>query len=99
MLEFCSKLTMKAFESVLEIQFRQRPGHQKIKQKEYALRSKNLNRDIEQSNIFDRCFLPGQRIDMSMIFHETLHRYSSSCPGCGVLHDEYKIIMKKEVRW
>ncbi|MCJ1460592.1 hypothetical protein MMC28_010974 [Mycoblastus sanguinarius] len=70
-----------AFEAVLEVRFRQLPGHRKIKQREYALRSDVLKKDVEQSIAFTRCFLPGQRIDMSMIFDGGSGSLSS-CPGC-----------------
>lgn len=69
-----------AFESVLEVRFRQLPGHRKIKQKEYALRANVINRDVDNSMAFNRCFLPGQHYDMSMIFNA--ERAQSSCPAC-----------------
>ena len=70
----------KAFESILEVRFRQLPGHRKIKQKEYALRSNINNKDIDYSTSFNRCFLPGQHYDMSMIFNAA--RAQNSCPAC-----------------
>lgn len=71
---------LKAFESVLEVRFRQLPGHRKIKQKQYALRSNIHNKDIDYSIAFNRCFLQGQHYDMSMVFNAA--RAQNSCPAC-----------------
>ena len=76
--------TSQAFEAVLEIRFRQLPGHRKIKQREYALRNNALERDVEKSLAFTRCFLPGKRIDMSMIFDGSIGG-RSACPGCHLV--------------
>lgn len=73
-----------AFEAVLEVRFRQLPGHRKIKQREYALRNNALQRDVEKSLAFTRCFLPGKRIDMSMVFDGSIGG-RSSCPGCQLV--------------
>ncbi|KAM0800303.1 hypothetical protein BDR22DRAFT_258396 [Usnea florida] len=73
-----------AFEAVLEVRFRQLPGHRKIKQREYALRNNALERDVEKSLAFTLCFLPGKRIDMSMIFDGSIGG-RSSCPGCQLV--------------
>lgn len=68
-------------ESVLEARFRQLPGHRKIKRKEYVLRANFSNKDVDSSSIaFNRCFLPGQHYDMSMIFNAA--RAQNSCPAC-----------------
>ena len=74
------KLILKAFDAILEVRFRQLPGHRKIKQKQYALRSNLINKDVDRSIPFSRCFLPGRRYDMSMIFN-TAHP-QNSCPAC-----------------
>lgn len=69
-----------AFESILEVRFRKRPGHRKVKRKEYALRSSFINKDVDDSIAFNRCFLPGQHYDMSMVFNAA--RVQNSCPAC-----------------
>lgn len=74
------KLIYKAFEAVLEVRFRQLPGHRKVKQKEYALGATFINKDVDRSIAFNRCFLPGRQYDMSMIFNAT--RTQNSCPAC-----------------
>lgn len=88
----------KAFEAVLEVRFRHLPGHRKIKQREYALRASALEKDIEQSLAFNRCFLPGQRIDMSMIFDGRLNGLSS-CPGCNLVTSKTEEGLDSQVQW
>ena len=84
----CTKLTFKVFESILEVRFRQLPGHRKIKRKEYALWSNAINKDVDVSTsiAFNRCFLPGQHYDMSMIF-DTAHA-QNNCPACLLYTEE-----------
>ena len=90
--------TSKAFEAVLELRFRQLPGHRKIKQKEYALRNNALKRDVERSLAFTRCFLPGKRIDMSMIFDGSVGG-RSSCPGCKLVTSKTEEELDSQVQW
>ena len=80
------KLTSQAFDSALEIRFRHLPGHRKIKRKEYSLRSNSMNKEVDTSIAFNRCFLPGQRYDMSMLFNAA--HVQNSCPGCHLDGEE-----------
>jgi hypothetical protein len=68
-------------ESVLEARFHNIPGERKIKRKEYALQERSSQRDIQRSASFNSCFLPGSKVDMSMIFKQ-IHS-AAHCPGCG----------------
>ncbi|KAF6235175.1 hypothetical protein HO173_006804 [Letharia columbiana] len=43
-----------AFEAVLEVRFRQLPGHRKIRQGEYALQASSWKRDVERSLALNR---------------------------------------------
>ena len=74
------KLTIKVFYTTLEARFQKLPGHRKIKRKEYTLRSKFIDKDVDTSLDFNRCFLPGQHYEMSMIFNSGIPR--NSCPSC-----------------
>ena len=74
------ELTFKVFDTTLEARFQQLPGHRKIKRKEYALRSKFIDKDVDTSLAFNRCFLPGQHYEMSMIFNSG--HPQNSCPSC-----------------
>jgi hypothetical protein len=70
------------FDSVLAARFINLPGQRKIERNEVAFRDRHLARDIERSQPFEACFLPGRRIDMSMVFEQ--HLPSTSCPKCGL---------------
>ncbi len=86
------------FEAVLEARFRQCPGHQKVTRKEYALRSNTQNKDIERSVDFRRCFLPGRRVVMSMIFERRLLE-ASVCPGCNLPSPEREENGESDIEW
>ena len=51
------------------------------------LRSNAMKKDIERSTAFNRCFLPGQRIDMSMMM--ILSGFSENCPGCTFYGNDF----------
>ncbi|KAF1849519.1 apses-domain-containing protein [Cucurbitaria berberidis CBS 394.84] len=75
-----------AFNSILEIRFQSVQGHIKMKERMYGLQDGATGREIEQSRNWQSAFLPGQRVEMSFIFHsdepanEGLDRVV--CPGC-----------------
>jgi hypothetical protein len=75
-----------AFDAVLEIRFRNLQGHRKIVEKQYGLQHGATGKEIERSKAWQRAFLPGQRVEMSMVFHReepvSTDRNSVTCPGC-----------------
>jgi hypothetical protein len=72
-----------AFDAVLEIRFRGMQGHRKIIQRQYELQDRVSGKDIEKSRSWDRAFLPGQRVEMSMLFHsDEPANAHTACPGC-----------------
>jgi hypothetical protein len=71
-------------ESVLAARFQNIPGERKIKRREYALQDRGSLSDIDRSAQFDVCFLPGRKVDMTMIFKETQPQ-TVSCPGCSMV--------------
>jgi hypothetical protein len=75
-----------AFNAILEIRFRGLQGHRKITKKQYELHDRATGRDIDQSQLWQRALLPGQRVEMSILFHDDIPPNSSSnsatCPGC-----------------
>ena len=73
-----------AFQSMLEVRFRQLPGHGKVRRNEYALEANRSNQDIDSALAFRRWFRPGQDVDMSMVFDNSAGR-TTSCPGCGIV--------------
>jgi ankyrin repeat protein len=68
-------------ESVLEARFHNIPGQYKIKRREYALQDRSSQLDIQRSASFESCFLPGRKVDMSMVFKQG-HSMGAYCPGC-----------------
>jgi hypothetical protein len=71
-----------AFDSVLDVRFRNIPGHPKILSKEYILQDHATRRDISRDGPWEGTFLPGQRVDMSMLFDDTWEDSCMSCPRC-----------------
>jgi hypothetical protein len=77
-----------AFNAVLEIRFRNLQGFKKIQDKHYGLQEKATRRDIDQARPWQQAFLPGQRIEMSFIFHSDSSDEAANetnivtCPGC-----------------
>ncbi|KAK3367404.1 hypothetical protein B0T24DRAFT_390146 [Lasiosphaeria ovina] len=76
-----------ALHAVLEIRFRNIQGADKIERREYSLQDHRTGREISRSRPWEGAFLPGQRVDMSLIFQ---HKRSTTpvaeganmCPGC-----------------
>ena len=83
---------------MLEARFRQCPGHRKITRKEYALRFNTQDRDIERTVDFRRCFLPGRRVEMSMIFERILFHHTV-CPWCKLSSPRKKNNPESYIEW
>jgi len=80
----------KTFDAVLESKFEGIPGYQNVKHKAYVLQDRITNKDVNRQIEFCNAFLPGQRVDMSVIFRDlfdSLNLRPSSCPGCQALTD------------
>ncbi|KAH4905054.1 hypothetical protein HBI80_096760 [Parastagonospora nodorum] len=75
-----------AFDSILEIRFCGRQGHQKVIHKQYELQDGRTGRNLERSQSWERAFLPVQRVQMSILFHKQRPIDSGCagiiCPGC-----------------
>jgi hypothetical protein len=89
-----------AFEFVIEDSFRNRPGHGKVRRKEYALNDHASGRMIHRSLDWDDAILPGQEIDMSLKFSrmafEGENHTQASCPYCQSSSDQPN---DKRIRW
>ncbi|KAE8445827.1 hypothetical protein EG329_012750 [Mollisiaceae sp. DMI_Dod_QoI] len=79
-LQFIS--TWDAFDSVLETRFRNLQGHKKILDKDFVLQERTTKRDISRDLPWEGAFLPGQKIDMSMVFVDSRDERQKCCPGC-----------------
>jgi hypothetical protein len=79
------------FDAVVAARFRNLPGERKIRYREYALQDRGSLRDLQRSEPFEASFLPGRRVDMSMIFEQN-HSVIRSCPGCRTETEEENTI-------
>ena len=86
------------FDAVLEARFRQCPGHRKITRKQYSLRSDTQTKEIERRVDFRRCFLPGRRVEMSMVF-EGSRLEVNVCPGCNLRCPESQEFQMSDIEW
>ena len=86
------------FEAALEVRFRECPGHRKIIRKEYALRPNTGAEDIERTVDFRRCFYPGWRVEMIMIFERHFIEISV-CPGCRFPPPESQEYQEPDMEW
>jgi hypothetical protein len=82
-IELCNSWNV--FDSVLAARFINQPGQDKVARKEVAFEDRLLGKDVDRSQPFVECFLPGRRIDMSMVFEQKIP--CTSCPKCGMRGD------------
>ena len=57
-------------------------GAEKIDRGEFMIQETSTKREIDLDNDWETCFLPGQRVGMSMIFRRTIIDHGI-CPGCA----------------
>ena len=70
-----------AFDSVLELRFRNMQGYTMVQNKEYVIQESSTRREIDRSFPWEASFLPGQKVVMSMLFNDTTSS-TTSCPRC-----------------
>jgi len=56
-----------AFDAVLDLLFRDAPGCKKVQNKKYKFQEHSTKRDIARTRPWGASFLPGQKINMSLI--------------------------------
>ncbi|KAF2876011.1 hypothetical protein BDV95DRAFT_665353 [Massariosphaeria phaeospora] len=74
------------FEMMLEARFRDTVGFQKVKGKECVLQDSATSKILSRTMSFEAAFLPGRKIDMSLVFHKrfAIHlKAYDSCPICA----------------
>ena len=77
---------MQALIAVLKSNLRKTEiGPAKIDRGEFVIQETSTKRDIDLTRDWDLCFLPGQRVEMSMIFKRPMQPYRT-CPSCYTLH-------------
>lgn len=91
-----------ALHAVLEINFRGLQGMKKVLKREFALQDRGTKKDIDLSQKWERVFLPGKWVDMSMIFNELASTEqddttsTNTCPGCRAQSNQPPGL---EIRW
>lgn len=75
-----------ALDAILCLRFQDVQGFKKVRNKEYILQEHATKREIVRTRPWEIAFLPGQRVDMSLIFTKkakvTEEVPSTSCPNC-----------------
>ena len=61
-----------------------RSGAEKIERGEFVIQETHTKRQIDLTQDWELCFLPGQRVDMSMVFRIAVIG-RKACPNCGIL--------------
>ncbi|KXX73463.1 hypothetical protein MMYC01_210021 [Madurella mycetomatis] len=87
---------LKALRAVIRDNFKRAGvGVGKIDRGEFALRDKFRGVDIDLSQSWERCFKPGQTVEMSMLFASS--EQGTSCPTCGQMATGRKA--DEQVEW
>jgi hypothetical protein len=77
-----------AFDAILRLRFQNFQGFRKVQNKEYVLQEHATKREIKRTRPWDCAFLPGQRVDMSLVFmmkasaEQPDEIPSTNCPNC-----------------
>jgi hypothetical protein len=71
------------------------PGQQKVEGREYAFQEAHTSRQISLSDQWGGSFIPGRKVDMSMVYKD-LTGPKSACPGCGI---ENNGSIDEEIKW
>jgi hypothetical protein len=91
-----------AFDAILELRFQKMQGHKKVLNKEYIIQEHNTRREIRRDLPWEASFLPGQRVDMSLIFEkqekETTQTTTAetSCPKCQTVST---VLQDSDIQW
>lgn len=62
----------KAFDTVLKIRFETLQGYSKVKRREFVLQERATAREVSRVVPWERALRPGQMIEMSLVFQESI---------------------------
>jgi hypothetical protein len=81
-LQFIS--SWEALGAVLEARFRGLQGHERVQSGHWTLQDHATGREISRGRSWEGAFLPGQRVEMSMLFQRetTSENHQAACPRC-----------------
>lgn len=90
-----------AFDAVLEMRFQNMQGHRKVQNKEYVIQECSTRHEIRRDLPWEVSFLPGQRVDMSLIFEKeergSLRKNTEiSCPRCQTVSTG---LLDADIQW
>ncbi|KUJ09638.1 uncharacterized protein LY89DRAFT_597775 [Mollisia scopiformis] len=90
-----------AFDAILRLRFQDVQGFKKVRNNEYILQEHTTKREIKRTRRWDLAFMPGQRIDMSLVFvkkeaEEAEEIQSTSCPNCRATSDKSQ---DSDIQW
>jgi hypothetical protein len=75
-----------ALDAMLEICFRTLPGHDKVAKKDYVFQDEKTNREIKRSTPWSCALLPGQHVQMGLLFRKRSSRTQRHyCPYCHLV--------------
>jgi hypothetical protein len=78
-----------AFEAVLQIRFKDTLGSSKVRRGEYVLQESATGKEFDRKTDWNIAFLPGQKVDMSMVFRNKEGDVQlASCPYCTTLSEK-----------
>ena len=82
----------------MEVRFRHVPGLKKVQNFEYAIHESSSKRKLDLTAPWDSIFLPGRKVNMSMVFRRP-HTSISSCPGCQTENEMDSSDKGSEIQW
>ncbi|KFZ22701.1 hypothetical protein V502_02822 [Pseudogymnoascus sp. VKM F-4520 (FW-2644)] len=72
-----------SLDAMIEICFRDLPGHEKVARKEYVFQDQRTNREIKRSTPWSGALLPDQHVNMGLLFRKRLSKNKRLfCPYC-----------------
>ena len=97
LLRFTSN-SFEAFQAVMEVRFRHVPGLKKVQNIEYAIHESTSKRKIDLTAPWESVFLPGRKVNMSVVFHRP-QTSMSSCPACLTENEIDDSSKGSEIQW
>jgi hypothetical protein len=90
--------SFEAFQAVMEVRFRHVPGLKKVQNIQYAIHESTSKRKIDLTAPWESVFLPGRKVNMSMVFRRP-QTSMSSCPACLTENEIEDSKEGSEIQW
>jgi hypothetical protein len=90
--------SFEAFQAVMEVRFRHVPGLKKVQNIQYAIHESRSKRKIDLTAPWESVFLPGRKVNMSMVFRRP-QTSMSSCPACLTENEIDNSNEGSEIQW